>query len=72
MMGYTIDSLNGALNVKIFWNVSLQHYQKGSNCKKVIAWSGDFGMDQYVSWGLHTNQLTLELIWGKFEDFCKP
>ena len=26
-------------------------------CKKVIAWSGDFGMDQYVSWGLPTNQL---------------
>ena len=35
-------------------------------CKKVIAWSGDFGMDQYVSWGLPTNQLTLEIIWGKF------
>ena len=41
-------------------------------CKKVIAWSGDFGMDQYVSWGLPTGQLTLEIIWGKFEDFCKP
>ena len=34
--------------------------------------SGDFGMDQYVSWGLPTDQLTLEIIWGKFEDFCKP
>ena len=41
-------------------------------CKKVIAWSGDFGMDQYVSWGLPTDQLTLEIIWVKFEDFCKP
>ena len=41
-------------------------------CKKVITWSGDFGMDQYVSWGLPTDQLTLEIIWGKFEDFCKP
>ena len=41
-------------------------------CKKVIAWLGDFGMDQYVSWGLPTDQLTLEIIWGKFEDFCKP
>ena len=29
-------------------------------------------MDQYVSWGLPTDQLTLEIIWGKFEDFCKP
>ena len=41
-------------------------------CKKVIAWSGDFGMDQYVSWGLPTDQLTgYIIIWGKFEDFCK-
>ena len=29
-------------------------------------------MDQYVSWGLPTNQLTLEIIWVRFEDFCKP
>ena len=41
-------------------------------CKKVIAWSGDFSMDQYVSWHLPTDQLTLEIIWGRFEDFCKP
>ena len=41
-------------------------------CKKVIAWSGDFSMDQYVSWGLPMDQLTLEIIWGRFEDFCKP
>ena len=41
-------------------------------CKKVVAWSGDFGMDQYVSWGLPMDQLTLEIIWGRFEDFCKP
>ena len=41
-------------------------------CKKVIAWSRDFSMDQYVSWGLPADQLTLEIIWGRFEDFCKP
>ena len=41
-------------------------------CKKVIAWSGDFGMDQYVSWSLPTDQFTLEIIWGKFEEICKP
>ena len=39
-------------------------------CKKVIAWSGNFGMDQYVSWGLPTDQLTLDTIWGRFEEFC--
>ena len=52
--------------MKIYWNANLQHY------KKVIAWSEDFGMDQYVSWGLPTDQLVLEIIWGRFEDFCKP
>ena len=29
-------------------------------------------MDQCVSWGLPTDQLTLEIIWGRFEEFCKP
>ena len=41
-------------------------------CKKVIGWSGDFSIDHYVSLGLPTDQLTLEIIWGRFEDFCKP
>ena len=40
--------------------------------KKVIAWSSDFGMDQYVSWSLSNEELTLDTIWEKFEDFCKP
>ena len=42
------------------------------NCKKVIAWSGDFSMDQYVSWCLPAEELTLDIIWGMFEEFCKP
>ena len=41
-------------------------------CKKVIAWSGDFGMDQYVSWGLTKDELELDTIWSQFEEFCKP
>ena len=41
-------------------------------CKKVIAWSGDFGMDQYVSWGLTKDELELDTIWYQFEEFCKP
>ena len=45
---------------------------ESQQCKKVIAWLGDFGMDQYVSWGLLTDQLTLDTIWGRFEEFCKP
>ena len=31
-------------------------------CKKVIAWSGDFGMDQYMSWSLPKEDLYLDTI----------
>ena len=41
-------------------------------CKKVIAWSGDFGMEQYVSWSLSSEELTFDIIWEKFEEFCMP
>ena len=40
--------------------------------KKVIAWSRDFGMNQYLSWSLSSDELTLDTIWGKFEELCKP
>ena len=41
-------------------------------CKKVVAWSGDFGMDHYVSWSLPKEDLSLDTIWEHFEEFCKP
>ena len=47
-------------------------YQEKGQCKKVITWSGDFGMDQYVSWSLSSEELMLDIIWEKFEEFCKP
>ena len=40
-------------------------------CKKVIAWSGDFGIDQYVSWCLPPEEVCLDVIWSKFGKFCK-
>ena len=41
-------------------------------CKKLVAWSGDFGIDQYVFWYLPPEDLCLEVIWHKFKEFCKP
>ena len=42
-------------------------------CKKVIAGSGGYlGIDQYVSWNLSNEGLTLDIIWEKFEEFYKP
>ena len=29
-------------------------------------------MDQYVSWSLSSYELTLETIWRKYEEYCKP
>ena len=29
-------------------------------------------MDQYVPWGLPKEELNLETIWDRFEEFCKP
>ena len=44
---------------------------KCQKCKKVIVWSGDFGMDKYVSWGLSKEDLSLDTIWKRCEDFCE-
>ena len=40
-------------------------------CKKIIAWNGDFWIDQYVSWHLTNKELTLDFMWEKFKEFCK-
>ena len=45
--------------------------QESQQCKKVITWSGDFGMDQYVSLSLTKEELKLDTIWTWFEEFCK-
>ena len=41
-------------------------------CQKVIAWSGNFGIDLYVSWSISKEELTLDAIWAKFKEFSKP
>ena len=46
--------------------------QSPNNARKLIAWIGDFGIGQYVSWGLPKDELELETIWSWFEGFCKP
>ena len=31
-----------------------------------------FGIDQYEFWNLASDKLTLDVIWERFEEFCKP
>ena len=40
--------------------------------KKVVTWTGDFGLEQYISWNLSSEELTLEVLWEMFEEFYKP
>ena len=35
------------------------------------AWNGHFSLDQYISWNLSSEDVTLENIWKKIEEFCK-
>ena len=64
--------LKWKLKCKNILECELAALPEPQQCKKLIAWSGDFGMDQYVSWGLTKDELELETIWSCFEEFCKP
>ena len=46
--------------------------QESAKCKKVIQWSGDEGLDMYISSALPTEEVTLQTKRSMFEDFCKP
>ena len=41
-------------------------------CKKVNPWSGDLGIDQYVSWRLSSEELILDTIWEKLKSSARP
>ena len=64
--------LKWKLKCKIILECELTALPKCQKCKKVIMWSSDFGMDQYLSWGLSKEDMNLDTIWERFEDFCKP
>ena len=40
-------------------------------CKKVIAWSGNLGIDQCISWGLFREEMNLDTIWGEVQRFLQ-
>ena len=77
-MNWNVD--DGLYNRFLKWKIKCENIldceiamlSESRKCKKLIAWSGDFGIDQYVSWDLPPEDLSLEVIWRKFEEFCKP
>ena len=77
-MNWTVDDglyhkfLKWCLKCKTILDCELANLPAKQKCQKVIAWSGDFGIDLYVSWSIPKEELMLDAIWAKFEEFSKP
>ena len=77
-MNWTMDDglyhrfLKWHLKCETILDCELANLPEKEKCQKVIAWLGDFGMDLYVSWSLPKDELTLDMIWVRFEEFSKP
>ena len=64
--------LKWKLKCKNILECELAMLPEARKCKMIVTWSGDFGLDQYISWNLSNEDVTLEVIWKQFEEFCKP
>ena len=64
--------LKWQLKCKTILDCELANLPTKQKCQKVIAWSSNFGMDLYLSWNIPKEDLTLDVIWNKFEEFSKP
>ena len=77
-MNWTVDDglyhrfLKWHLKCDTILDCELANLPSKQRCQKVIAWSGDFGMDLYVSWNIPKEELMLDAIWTKFKEFSKP
>ena len=77
-MNWTVDDglyhrfLKWCLKCETILDCELANLPEKQKCQKVIAWLGDFGMDLYISWSLPKEELTLDTIWIRFEEFSKP
>ena len=64
--------LKWKLKCKNILECELAMLPEARKCKKIVVWSDNFGIDQYISWNLSNKELNLEIIWKKIEEFCKP
>ena len=77
-LDWTMD--DGLYNHFKTWNIKcqlilgakLETCSKDQKCKTLLQWSGDKGLELYISWGIEDKDLTLKTIWTKFEEHCKP
>ena len=66
------DGLFPEIKCENILKCELATLSESRQCKKLISWSGDDGMDLVVLWGLTDGDITLETLWNKFEEICKP
>ena len=77
-MNWTVDDalhsrfIRWIIKCENILNCELAILQESTKCKKEIQWPGDAGLDMYISWNLPTEEVTLQTIWSRFDDFCKP
>ena len=77
-MNWTVDDglyyrfLKWQLKCETILECELANLPAKQKCQNVIAWSGNFGMDLYVSWSIPKEEFTLDAIWAKFKEFSKP
>ena len=50
----------------------LEALSEAHKSKTLLHWSGDKGLELYQSCGIDNDDLTLQTIWDKFEEHCKP
>ena len=71
-MNWTVD--DSLYNQFIKWKIKCKNIldcklamlSEAQRCKKVVSWSGDFGVDQFISWDLTPEETSLG------NHFCKP
>ena len=77
-MDWTVDDalhcrfIRWRINCENILGCQLAILQESAKCKQIIQWSGDAGCDMYISWNLPKEETTLQTIWSRFKDFCKP
>ena len=77
-MNWTVDDslynwfIKWKIKCKNMLDCKLAMLSEARKCKKTVAWSGDFGIDHFISWDLTPEETCLEVIWQKIEEFCKP
>ena len=71
-MNWTVDG--GLYNRFVKWKLKCKNIldcelamlSEARKCKKMVAWSGDFRTDQYISEDLTLEQTSLKTIWQKY------